>query len=467
VACKIEANTIYRCNGHGISVDAGTTQNTDYSRRCRVTDNLVDRSAAASTAQDTFAGNLLHVGGGTELCTFADNILYDNATQGADDSGIGWSHSSGGRPWRSNTFEGNIVTLADGIGIEVVTGSIYTGNIVNKSATHGMRFVGSGAPSSIDRTLIATNYIVDSNEDAVSATRIHGISIHLHADMKSLSNVLITNNLVGNTNTNLKYALGIVKATGVTGETITGIQILGNEFRAVDVAAVDWAGDGATDVPLGAAVVTKFRWRDNGTKDDYSGEATLSGGTIAVQNTNWPPFTNLVFNLSRRSAGSGVVSSTYLDDTLTISATTPVTIPCLNADAWPTAVSGSASKNIKVVEQSGVTDLKSPGAYEIDTVHFKTGGVTGGGSIDVFIRDEPAENRLTDAVTVNTGDDNVFFTLSGNGTATTKDAEIRVDAENEAGAGVDGFTVTQAFFTFSATPAGSGTVWWEFLGTKD
>lgn len=491
VGCRVTENDIFRTNGHGVSLSAGTSQDTDFSKFCQVNDNLVDRSAAASTAEVSFQGSLLNIGGGTDSSQFIDNILNDNSTQSANAPGISWDHTASGRVWRNNRIEGNIVLLADTIGIDAISSTGVKDNIIVLCGTHGLRFSPGGAPASFDRTPVCHNLIIDANDDNVTATRVHGISLNFDSSSKAMSNLLFDGNMVVDTRDTkrLLYAMGIVKASGVAGETLTNILVTNNDFKGVETAAVDWAGDGTTDVPLADGTVTGFRWRNNLTKDAYSGEVTLVAGVSGTQaqNTAWPPFTNLLFNISRTDINAstlvGALEGKYDGtDTLVISAfgrgtfqTSDPSVGASRADA-PTLRANDELMNvmstISTVSVHSVAQQEAPGALTVDRMLLRTADVTNPTSIDIHLEDsEATPNILTVAKTIlSVSDDNTWHELLGSGVAAVSGSLLHLRATNEVG-DITNLEVDEIIIVWNAaTIAATGDiskVFWEFLGTKD
>jgi parallel beta-helix repeat protein len=492
VNCQIRGNQVYNTNQHAVEFDHGTSQDNHYSRNCIMSDNIVDRGTAATTSAVAYSGFLLAIGGGSQAILVTNNVLNDNTAAAGGTDGIGWGHEQPGRNWQHVIIDGNVVSNTNTFGIKILSESVVSNNVIYKAGTHGIRWESNNAPVTIDRTVVNGNVIIDANASNTTATNVHGISLKIQETdsgdgAENINGGIISNNIVYDSAGQLKWALGFVKdkILRATTGTMNNIIVTGNDLEGVATASVDWDGDGTTDEALANGEMTNFRFRNNITKDAYTGTATLSSGTIAVQNTNWPAFaqTNMLFAVSRidnnASTNIGALAAEYNGtDTLTITSYSNGSMQTYDpSDASDRAENGPVANDglmnvMNIVDTTpgtyALAQMKAPGAYTVDRMIFRTGNVTGGTSIDVHLEDsEGTPNVLTATQTLTITDDNTWFEVAGSGTAAVADSLLHFRGSGEVG-DVTFCGIDKIYIVWNTTPAASGDiskVWWEFIGT--
>lgn len=343
VDSRITDNTVIRCGGHALIVDTGTDQDTDYSRRCVISRNIVDRSSAPDdllTGRGSESGFLIGFGGGSEDILIEDNNLRGSTSAGHDD-GIGWGHTAGGKVWKRVNIIGNLVREAGAFGIDVVTDSIVSNNTVLNSGTHGIVVAHDNDPDDFGTILIKDNIVIDSNAtnnsadisgivvgfsggggcdsiriegnnimDRRAAPRMtDGIKFSIEAQIvPPIGSFIIKNNTVIRGSSAMPFYGVRVIASGVSSGIVGFLDISGNDLSGIEGTgtsrSIFFSGNTHSNI-------TKLKVRDNSciVNDPYSGEVVLSSGTATVQNTSWPEIEGVRFAHWRRIRGSGTVGA--------------------------------------------------------------------------------------------------------------------------------------------------------------
>jgi len=481
---QIIDNVVEQTNHNGIEIFKGTTQNSHYSRDCIIKGNIVNRSAAATTAQVSYAGFLIAIGPRSENIIVDSNVCNDNTTGGSGTDGIGWGHETG-ETWHNVVISNNIVANTGTFGIDGMQDCTITGNVIYKAGTHGIVITaGNAGPAAQSSCVVSNNVIVDANESN-AGSGIGGISFNMYSTgTTTIEDIVITGNVVRDTRGTRQTHHGIAFTNVAGANTINRMVLKDNVIEDVLTSSILWPPASATADP--ELTITQLRFRDNITKssDPYSGLETLSSGTVTATNSNWIDFVTLcgftpMFLISRQddngSTSTGNLESKWnaTDDDLDITAYRGAgdSIQLLdntNGVAYPVVDADTTDLAINAVASAQAHPMDAPESWPVQAMYFYIEAITNGTSIDIFLEDEDS-TRLTTSTTVTTAtDDNTWVKLTGNGVSTTKGKVMRVVAENDTG-NVTVLTVDHAIVIFSDS-AGTQTndvskVYWEFIGT--
>ena len=302
IGLQLRGNSVTAVGHDGISVAPGPTDaDLEFSRQGVISGNYVSRETPPThvySALGIESGFLLVIGAGSEDLTVSDNVLIDNRRTGGD--GIGWGHNPGGKPWRRIVIDGNIVSYAGGFGIDAMSDSIVSNNLVHRPGAHGIVVANDNSPQYHNVT-ITGNTVTEPNE-AGHATGIACIQVDLDngaGNVAPVENLIVTGNSCEDPRGRMAWGLNLnTSASARLGRAVIRDNILADAFEA-SLHYGDPAG-------LGTLLIG-----GNATRADepYRGVAQLVGGAVAVKNPLWPPMKRVRFAVSRIDANRDLSSA--------------------------------------------------------------------------------------------------------------------------------------------------------------
>jgi hypothetical protein len=223
--------------------------------------------------------------------------------------------------WRRIVIDGNIVSYAGGFGIDAMSDSIVSNNVVYRPGTHGIVVANDNSPE-YGNVTITGNTVTEPNE-AWHQAGIACIQVDLDngaGNTASVENLLITGNICEDSRGRMAWGLSLnTSAAGRVRQAVVRDNILADAFEA----SMHYGNPAG----LGTLLIG-----GNATRSDepYRGVARLFGGIAAIKNPRWPAAVGARFAVSRIDANLGV--STQLgflearydrDGTLTITSYSP------------------------------------------------------------------------------------------------------------------------------------------------
>lgn len=342
----IASNVVSNCKSAGISVanarDALVSDNmvratgaagiallngeaaADFPKRSSIIGNVIDRSTAPS--QGTQSGFLI-----TYSWSGEDVIVSDNVALGAIDSsqgdGIGWVRLASSQSGSRISITGNTVHTTEGFGIDIPPDGIVANNVVNKPGTHGIALAADDLTPATNyaynNVVVSGNIVIDPDATNIGADT-YGIIIGDSSNAnRTIDSLIITGNSISDAVGRMDYALSLQADAG---SPITNCVITGNDFSQAGTAAIKWWQQGGGAMTAG---ITKLRVRNNLTFDAYSGEGTLSGGTLSVRSAtslHWPELTTIKFGVTRTGIGATGANPIGLLDAVWTAATRNLTV---------------------------------------------------------------------------------------------------------------------------------------------